>query len=278
MSPAPPSPDATASPAADAAVLGIDNVRLELPLAGLGSRSLAAIVDYALFLILMGVVWTAGILTLGFLEIGEGWILGILTLISFAIQWSYFAVLEIVMGGQTPGKSLLDIRVVAHHGGQPSTGALVIRNLIRAVDVIFGLPTIALDQRFRRFGDMAGGTVVVHERGDEDEIVLKRAPSGWGANEIALVESFLRRAELMEPQRAEDLAGKLLHWIDREHPGMLGETGAKPSLSKVENLRRLLLSDATPGNEPPPPRPAEPRPTEPQPAVQAPPPPPVDNG
>ena len=90
-----------------AEILGLDNVPLELPLAGVGSRTLAALLDYLLLLTLLGVWWTGGIATMGLLELAQGWFWGILILGSFFLQWGYFTMLEIVMHGQTPGKKAL---------------------------------------------------------------------------------------------------------------------------------------------------------------------------
>ncbi len=226
----------------DAAILGLDNVPLELPLAGVGSRTLAAIVDYAVLLVVIGLWWTAGLLTLSLFDVGEGWTLALLTLGSFFVQWGYFTALEIAMQGQTPGKSLLDLRVVGRHGGQTGNAAIVVRNLVRAVDVAFGIPAIAFDARSRRLGDMAAGTLVVHEGSAAGETVLRRPPASWGAHEIAVVESFLARAEEMEAPRAARLAAQLVSWIEREEPGFAAD--AAGTQDPVARLRHLLEADA----------------------------------
>lgn len=232
-----------------AEILGLDNVPLELPLAGVGSRTLAALVDYLLLLTLLGVWWTGGIVTMGLFDLAQGWFWATLFLGSFVIQWGYFAVLEILMHGQTPGKSVVGLRVVASRGGRASAGALLVRNLIRAVDVAFGLPVMAIDRRSRRLGDMAAGTLVIHERppGDGEEVAIGRLPAGWGAREVVVVESFLRRADRMEPWRAQKLAEKLLGWIAREKSDFVAAAGEDETLAdlspgddRVGLLRRLL--------------------------------------
>ncbi|HEX9735176.1 MAG TPA: RDD family protein [Thermoanaerobaculia bacterium] len=235
-----------------AEILGLDNVPLELPIAGVGSRTLAGLVDYLLLLALLGVWWTAGLATMGLFALAQGWFWAILVLGSFLIQWGYFAVLEIVMQGQTPGKNVVGLRVVADRGGRASAGALLVRNLIRALDLVFGLPAMAVDRRSRRLGDMAAGTLVVHERppGAGDEVALRRLPAGWGAREVVVAESFLRRADRMEPRRAQELAGKLLGWIAREESELVaaaGEpevlAGLSPGEDRVALLRRLLRAE-----------------------------------
>lgn len=241
-------------PTSAGAILGLDNVRLELPLAGVGSRTLAAFLDYLMLLALLGLWWTVGLVSTGLLGMGQGWMLALLMLGSFLIQWSYFAVLELIMDGQTPGKNLLGIRVVSAHGGRTSFGAIIVRNLIRAVDIVFGLACMAIDHRSRRLGDMAAGTLVIHQRapGEDEEIHLGRLPEGWSGREIVVVESFLRRASRMEPEIAQGLADKLLRWITAQQEAFVEEAGERqvieqmtPEIDRVALLRRLL--QAAPG-------------------------------
>ena len=231
------------SPPTDAALLGLDNVRLDLPIAGIGSRTLAALFDYLLLVVVLTLWWLGGFLLLRLFDLGAGWGMALLILGSFAVQWGYFAVLEIVMQGQTPGKGLLGLRVVSRHGGRPSVSALLVRNLLRSVDVIVGLPWMAWDRRARRLGDLAGGTLVVHDRPPlaGEELRLGRLPASWGAREIVVVESFLRRAGGMEPQRARAMAERLLAWIEREEPAFVAEAeAAQGGGDPVTVLSRLL--------------------------------------
>ena len=226
----------------DPAILGIDNVRLELPVAGLGSRTLAASIDHFL-LFLLQVVWlTAGLVLLARTGMSSGWVMGILILGVFALQWGYFAGFEIAIGGQTPGKLAVGLRVVSTVGGRTSPAAILIRNFIRTFDILIGIPIMAVDRRARRLGDFIAGTLVVHHRDDRRERAqLGRHPSGWGAREVAVVESFLRRAELMDSDGAQHLAEKLLRWIETSEPGFWGEV--EPGLIDSED-RLLVLRQA----------------------------------
>lgn len=206
----------------DAAILGLDNVRLELPLAGIGSRTLAALLDYLMLTFLMILWLLGGLITLGFFEVAGGWVVAVLLIGAFLLQWGYFAVLEIVMDGQTPGKLAVGLRVVSHRAGKPSAAAILVRNFLRTIDVWFGLPVMAVDRRARRLGDFIAGTLVVHHREPSvEEVRLRRLPSGWGAREIAVVESFLGRAAVMETERAWGLARQLLDWIEQQEPDFL---------------------------------------------------------
>lgn len=236
-------------------IFGLDNVRLDLPIAGVGTRTLAAVIDYALLAAIVLLWWTAGVVTLAFVGLGQGWVWAVLLLGTFLIQLSYFAVLEIAMQGTTPGKNALGLRVVSYHGGQAASVAILVRNLIRVVDLAFGLAVMAVDGRSRRLGDIAGGTLVIHQRppGDAEDVRLGRLPPGWGAREVVVVESFLRRAPRMEPQRAQAMAEKLLRWIARRNPELVEAAGESENVAglaaktdRVGLLRRLLKVDTEP--------------------------------
>ncbi len=226
----------------DAAVLGIDNVRLELPIAGLGSRTLAAAIDHFLLFLLQALWLAAGMVLLPQVGMSVGWVFGILTLGIFALQWSYFAAFEIILSGQTPGKLAVGLRVVSNVGGRTTPAAILIRNFIRTFDILVGIPVMAIDRRARRLGDFIAGTLVVHHREDRREHAqVGRHPDGWGARDVAVVESFLRRAELMDRESAQGMADRLLRWIEATEPGFWQEV--EPNLIKSED-RVLVLRQA----------------------------------
>jgi uncharacterized RDD family membrane protein YckC len=143
-------------------ILGLDNIRLDLPVAGLGSRTLAAFLDY-LGMGALAALWILLSLLMGAL-LTSGWVPVFLLGGLFLIHWGYFAGLEIAMGGRTLGKRALQLRVVTAEGGTPGAGALLIRNLVRTIDLVAGVPLMAIDPLSRRLGDRLGGTLVVHDR------------------------------------------------------------------------------------------------------------------
>jgi len=149
---------------------------------------------------------------------------------AFLIDWAYFAGTEIVMNGRTPGKRIVGLRVVTREGGSASTGALLTRNLLRVVDVIVGVPLMAIDPLSRRLGDRLAGTIVVHDRPAAAEPLLRRIPKGWTGEDVALVESLLRRAGELEPARADEMAYRIVERLEREEPGFLedGRPGEPP--------------------------------------------------
>ena len=210
-------------------VLSLDNVPVELPLARVGSRVLAAFVDYLLLLVLL-LLWSGGVIALGAgLELRPGWGVAIWLLGVFGLEYAYFVFQEIAFDGRTAGKRLFGLRVVARDGAAASNGALLVRNLVRAIDVLVGVLLMALDPLSRRLGDRLAGTLVVHERPAAEEILLARLPSGWGAAETQLVESYLRRAPELEPEARLALGRRLERWVDERAPGFLpGAPGPDP--------------------------------------------------
>jgi len=222
-------------------------VPLELPLAGVGSRTLAASLDHLLLLVLQ-TLWLTGALVVGSrLQLSGGWIFAAVTLGAFALQWGYFAAFEITLAGQTPGKLAVGLRVVSRHGGRTTPAAILIRNFLRTLDVLLGLPVMAIDRQARRLGDLVAGTLVVHHREEKGKgPQLGRHPDGWGAEEVAVVESFLRRAELLERETAQALAGQLLSWIQAKEPAFWAEAepGSEPSEDRVLALRTVLEAGA----------------------------------
>ncbi len=185
---------------------------------------LAAFLD-TLFQLAIQIVWVIVLFVTGFARGLGGWMPVIYLTGAFAIDSAYFAGTEIAMGGRTPGKRIIGLRVVTRGGGTAGVGALLTRNLIRVVDVIVGVPLMAIDPLARRLGDRLAGTVVIHDRAVPAEPLLRRIPRGWQGEDVALVESLLRRAGDLEPARAEGMAARVIARLEREEPEFLGSSG-----------------------------------------------------
>jgi len=196
-----------------------EQIALELPLAGIGSRFLAIAIDtliqVALYLI-TGLVFLLllpeGLSIFTFLPKTLGPALAIF--VGFAIYWGYFAIFEIIWSGQTPGKRIAGIRVIKESGRPVNAFEAIGRNLMRAVDVMpgiygVGLVCMMLNKQSRRLGDFVAGTVVVHEKPTEQVRPTWNtasgeppASSGMGpvaADELVLIETYLSRRFELEP-------------------------------------------------------------------------------
>ena len=242
-------PDSTARPAPELAgpadILGLDNVRLDLPLAGVGSRLLAFTVDQ-LTLSIAGLLFLVGVISVGALvEISGGWLFAIGSFGVFALQWGYFSACEIMMDGKTPGKLAIGLRTVSHLGGRPSAGAVLARNFLRSFDIFIGLPIMMIDRRWRRLGDLVASTLVVHDR-HEAGLHLGRMPAFFGPREIAVTENLLRRADGMEPDVALELSSRLLAWLEKRDPQWFAEAIAgSETQDSLGQLRAVLRPEWT---------------------------------
>lgn len=219
-------------------ILGLDNIRLDLPIAGVGSRTLAGFLDY----FLLGVILFAwSMLAVVFLVASEGssWAVAVLVAGVFVLEYGYFAISEIVGKGRTIGKKVVKLRVVTAEGGSPGAGALLARNLVRSLDLVLGIPLMAIDPLSRRLGDRLAGTLVVHERALETTPLLGRVPPGWGAREVAAVESFLARAQGLEDSAmAYEMADRILERLRRDAPDLLD--GIETRTNPIAAIRRAL--------------------------------------
>lgn len=193
-----------------------EQIALEFPLAGVGSRFLAIAFDTLLqggaivVLVALGLAVRA---VIGYVPPLGGlgmWGIAILLAIGFVIYSGYFAIFEAVWTGQTPGKRLVGLRVIEVSGRPITVYAAIVRNLLRLVDQLpgmyaLGILSILISSRQQRIGDLAAGTVVVHERIDAPVAIPPVAPGQqrFGAHrlrpeEIAVVEEFLRRRDQLD--------------------------------------------------------------------------------
>jgi uncharacterized RDD family membrane protein YckC len=148
-------------------------VAIELPLAGIGSRFIAIMVDYLIWgfaLLILGLLAAVIIPALNlFNDISAYWAIGIIVLIVFLLQWGYFALFEAFGNGRTPGKRVARIRVIHQSGRGINFVEALARNLVRAIDYLpsfygVGIVTIFLSRRNQRLGDLVAGTLVVRDR------------------------------------------------------------------------------------------------------------------
>lgn len=230
-----------------------EHVVLDLEIAGVGSRALAAIID---MLILVGSVLLTFI-ALG-IAAGFGVTIGslgsaVLLVLGFTVWNGYFILFEGLRQGQTPGKRFIGIRVVGDTGSAVGMGAAVVRNLLRIADFLpppylTGALLVALHPRGKRLGDMVAGTVVARDRPTEPmarTVARDRAQAGMAAaasaqpaqipeltdEEFRVLAGFAaRQGQLTPPARlrvAAAIAGRLA-----SHP-------APPGVTHLDHLLEL---------------------------------------
>jgi uncharacterized RDD family membrane protein YckC len=149
-------------------------VSLQFPLAGVGSRGLALLLDLliqavaVMILVILSVILVP---SLGrFSSTASKWVIAAFIFVPFSLYWGYFTLFEAFGHGQTPGKSITGIRVIQQTGRPIGLFESMVRNLIRVIDWLpgfygVGVVSIFVTRRQQRLGDLAAGTLVIHERG-----------------------------------------------------------------------------------------------------------------
>lgn len=151
---------------------------------------------------------------------------GIIILSYFLVSWLYPIVFEASVG-MTPGKRLFGL-IVIHENATPLTlGGAIVRNLLRVVDFlpslyIVGLVSTVVDNRFRRLGDLAAGTLVVY-RGTSKPTLSEFShdkrlapPNGLSREERLAIVDFAERSQYLSADRQRELAAKLHHYMDED--------------------------------------------------------------
>src|SRR5579863_4120088 len=124
---------------------------------------------YAIDLAAIAVITTALAKSLQILAVvGADWASALSVLIAFLISMAYGILLEWRWRGQTLGKRVMRLRVIDARGLRLEFAQVVVRNLLRALDTLPVLylvgGSVALTTRkCQRLGDLAAGTIVVHE-------------------------------------------------------------------------------------------------------------------
>lgn len=158
------------------------NIEIDFKVAPFMRRVGARLIDYAIIVayVLIG-MWLLD------KSIGSGWFsLGWLTTLFFLPPFLYQLLCEIFLNGQSVGKKLLRLKVIAADGGQPSISQYLIRWLFLTIDIpsvwivlaisfqvipwwwiifIFsGLVCIIVTPYSQRIGDLVAGTILIDTR------------------------------------------------------------------------------------------------------------------
>ncbi|GAA0649865.1 RDD family protein [Salarchaeum japonicum] len=140
---------------------------------GVGIRGVALAVDSGVwFALLFAAVYAVGFVTGDLRVTGasadaelSGFPAQVAFLLWLALAIEYHVLME-YRYGQTVGKYLVAVRVVADDGGTPTLRAAAVRNVFRLVDVLpafylVGIVSILASDRKKRLGDRVADTVVV---------------------------------------------------------------------------------------------------------------------
>ncbi len=225
-----------------------ENVALDLPLAGLGSRFAALLIDALLLLVTLLVMLFVTAM-FGGLGVPESVVGIVLTLAVPLLLWGWFFYFEAFQDGRTPGKRALGLRAVEAGGRPLSVTSAAVRNLVRVIDLqpgvtcLVGGTCMALDSRSRRLGDLAAGTLVVRELPaefpelPEIEHEALGAPRLPGAAYAALEDFASRRGEL-ERAAAEAIGARMLAALVEAGHAEPGRGSAQTVLEFYEEEQR----------------------------------------
>ena len=222
-------------------------------MAGIGSRFVAVLLDH---LIQFGIVLVTGLLLLMISaaigvrareSLASKWFVAGVIFAGFLLVWGYFALFEALWHGQTPGKRAMKLRVIKDAGRQITLFESLARNLLRIVDYmpslyLAGVITMLCNQRNKRLGDLAAGTMVVHERGDAQPLLYTcfqaSADKPWEApaarqtvfpadavarlsgKDLVVIEAFFARALDLPLETRASMAHRILG----EMSGKMGVT------------------------------------------------------
>jgi len=182
-------------------------VAIEMPLAGVGSRFIALLVDY--------LIWGAGLVVLlilarlllpalhAFSRISAQWAEAVVIFVLFLLNWGYFTLFEAFGNGRTPGKRVAKIRVIQRSGRSIGLLESMARNLVRYVDQVpffYGVGVIAMfvTRQHQRLGDLAAGTLVVRDRDPESPM--------WGdSGSRTFTAQLFESAPIPEPHTSVNL-------------------------------------------------------------------------
>ncbi|MBI2332747.1 MAG: RDD family protein [Chloroflexi bacterium] len=250
-----------------------ENVTFDYDISGIGSRFLAALIDSALIALLQTLIFGVAILIASLASdymtdaIGN-WFFAVSGLVAFAFFWGYYIFFEILWNGQTPGKRLIGLRVIRVDGTPVNASEVVIRNLVRIIDFLpsaygIGVVTMFINPSSRRVGDLAAGTIVVHDRavknlselspvrpstvvvpGAQDHLPESFPVGQVSEHELHIIEEFLSRRTGLA--NSATLARHILNSI-MTRLGLPAESvqfdHAEAILAEIYRARRSVVSD-----------------------------------
>jgi uncharacterized RDD family membrane protein YckC len=157
-----------------------EGVELDFALGGIGSRTIAWMVDQMIVYLGLTLFYLVGVwvyfyallpaLSAQFATLSVDdlnlWALAIAGILAFAFTNGYFITWETIWRGQTPGKRLAKIRVVRDDGQPIGVKEAALRSFVGWFDLWFfflGLILVLFGRSEKRLGDMAAGTLVIQE-------------------------------------------------------------------------------------------------------------------
>lgn len=197
-----------------------EGIDLEAQLAGPVPRILA----YSIDLFIRSAILSLLAIVLFFLDrMG----MGIFLMFSFLMEWFYPVLFEVYRHGQTPGKRRMNLAVVNDDLTLVSWGSSMTRNLLRAADFfpfayLLGLITMCVGEKFQRLGDIAAGTIVIHQAPGQAIVPLADcnpvvSPIPLEVEDQVALINFAQRHNQLTKARQQELA-EILSDVTKQKP------------------------------------------------------------
>jgi uncharacterized RDD family membrane protein YckC len=186
-----------------------EGISISIRPAGFAVRACAFLIDV---LIRIAILFACASLFSAGRQVG----IGLLLISGFVINWLYPVLFELSAAAATPGKRAMGLYVLMANGLPLTPAGCLIRNLLRAVDMLpllyaSAIVCILLRRDSRRLGDLAAGTVVAYRHELEragrlaDGVPLPPPMALTMRQQLALT-AFAWRVERLTPARAEEIA------------------------------------------------------------------------
>ena len=221
-----------------------EGVAIQLPVAGLWSRSGAWLIDL-LIRFMLYIVFAIALSLFGLF--GQG----VMLIIIFTLEWFYPVFYEVLGQGQTPGKKILAIKVIQMNGSHLSWGSSMTRNILRFIDMLplaYGVGFVAVisTRNFQRIGDLVANTIVIHckqapalhqKKFDKENISINSKVYQLITN----LKSGDRSALISYHERLNDLSNDRQEELARILSPLLIELGLKDNAASLEALTAAVL-------------------------------------
>lgn len=237
-----------------------EGVPLRFEVAGVGVRIGAQVTD----LLLTVLAAFAVVVLLGYSGVDSPATLTAIAAMAFLfIRVPYYVLTELAWNGQTIGKRMMQIKVVANDGGPLTTYSLVVRNLMKEAEIflpgtllvtlndkaqieslialawiiaVFLVPI--LNKRRRRLGDLIAGTYVVHLPKPVllSDLTQQTAPASEGTRNFVFLSHQLDHYGIYELQTLE----KVLRAQDRRLSRRAAESRIAAEAKIVESIRKKI--------------------------------------
>ncbi len=202
-------------------------VTIDLRVARLGSRLIAATVDLSLQVVALLIMAFAAFMIVG--PDNDALAATVYLLIVVTVLVGYPVTAETVWHGRTIGKVAMGLRVVRDDGGPIRFRHAFVRGLLGAVverpGALLGIPAVVsmlISERSKRLGDLLAGTVVLQERiprGNAAPVMMPPQLAYWASSldlsvfgdALALsVRQFLGRVQELSPEARERIGSQLV--------------------------------------------------------------------